>query len=136
VITEARDLRKNSLQVALCGYDRSPGAVEMAKQNARRAGVAQMVSFKAAEFSDFSPEKLPATIFMNPPYGERMGEIEELIPFYRQIGDILKQRCKGSTAYILCGSSELAAHVGLKAKRRIPVWNGPIECRLMKYELY
>ena len=136
VIAEARDLRKNSLQVALCGYDRSPGAVEMAKQNARRAGVAQMVSFKAAEFSGFSPENLPATIFMNPPYGERMGEIEELIPFYRQIGDILKQRCKGSTAYILCGSSELAAHVGLKAARRIPVWNGPIECRLMKFELY
>lgn len=136
VIAEAKELRRSTLDVALRGYDRSPGSVEMARQNASRAGVARMTSFAAADFNSFAPTDSPAIIFMNPPYGERMGEINELVPLYRQIGDTLKQKCKGSTAFILCGSSELAGHIGLKAARRIPVWNGPIECRLMKYEMY
>lgn len=136
LLVEARERRTRELPVKLRGFDRSPGAIDMARQNATRAGVSRLVSFAPAEFSSFSPAEVPAMIIFNPPYGERMGEMEELIPLYRTIGDVLKQRCAGSTAFILCGNSELAKHVGLKATRRIPVWNGPIECRLLKYELY
>jgi putative N6-adenine-specific DNA methylase len=75
-------------------------------------------------------------IIFNPPYGERIGQIEEMASLYQAFGDLLKKRCAGSTAYILCGNSELVRHIGLKATRRIPVWNGPIECRLLKYEMY
>lgn len=136
MLNEARERRLRELPIKLRGYDRSPGAIDMARQNATRAGVSRLVTFAPAEFSSFSPSQSPAMIIFNPPYGERMGEIEELIPLYRTIGDILKQRCAGSTAFILCGNSDLAKHVGLKATRRIPIWNGPIECRLLKYEMY
>jgi putative N6-adenine-specific DNA methylase len=108
----------------------------MARENARRAGVESMVSFAPADFSTFSPAASPSVIILNPPYGERMGEIEELAGLYRLMGDVLKQRCSGATAFILCGNSELAKQIGLKASRRIPLWNGPLECRLLKYELY
>jgi putative N6-adenine-specific DNA methylase len=108
----------------------------MARQNATRAGVQRLVSFTPGEFGDFAPASSPALIIFNPPYGERLGEVDELTGLYRTMGDVLKQRCAGSTAFILCGNSELVKHVGLKATRRIPLWNGPLECRLMKYELY
>lgn len=136
LLDEAGELRRRELGVRLRGLDRSPGAIDMARQNATRAGVQRLVSFTPGEFGTFSPASSPAMIIFNPPYGERMGEIEELAGLYRTMGDVLKQRCAGSTAFILCGNSELAKQVGLKATRRIPVWNGPLECRLMKYELY
>lgn len=136
LMTEAKDRRKRELTVRLRGSDRSPGAIEMAKQNATRAGTGRLTSFLAADICTFEPSASPAMIIFNPPYGERMGELEELASLYRTFGDILKKRCAGSTAYILCGNSELARHIGLKATRRIPIWNGPIECRLLKYEMY
>ncbi len=136
VLAEAKELRRRELGVRLRGLDRSPGTIDMARQNATRAGVQRLVSFSPGEFSTFAPASSPATIIFNPPYGERMGEVEELAGLYRTMGDVLKQHCAGSTAYILCGNSELAKQVGLKATRRIPLWNGPLECRLMKYELY
>ena len=136
MLAEAKDLRKRELAVRLRGSDRSPGSIEMSKQNAVRAGVGRLTSFTTADISTFEPSASPALIIFNPPYGDRMGELEELASLYRTFGDILKKRCAGSTAYILCGNSELVRHIGLKATRRIPIWNGPIECRLMKYEMY
>lgn len=136
LLTEAKDLRRRELDVRVRGLDRSPGAIDMARQNATRAGVSRLVSFAPGDFSSFAPASSPATIIFNPPYGERMGEVDELAGLYRTMGDVLKQRCAGCTAYIFCGNSELVKHVGLKATRRIPLWNGPLECRLMKYELY
>jgi putative N6-adenine-specific DNA methylase len=73
---------------------------------------------------------------MNPEYGSRMGEIEKLETEYKRIGDFLKQRCAGYTAYILVGNKELSAKIRLKASRRMVFYNGKIECRLLKYELY
>ncbi len=136
MLNDAKERRLRELPVKLRGFDRSPGAVDMARQNATRAGVSRLVTFAPGEFSTFAPAQSPAMIIFNPPYGDRMGEIEELIPLYRTMGDVLKQRCAGSTAFIICGNSDLAKHVGLKATRRIPIWNGPIECRLLKYEMY
>ena len=136
MLADAKELRKRELAVRLRGSDRSPGSIEMSKQNAARAGVGRLTSFTTADISTFDPSASPAMIIFNPPYGDRMGELAELASLYRTFGDILKKRCAGSTAYILCGNSELVKHIGLKATRRIPIWNGPIECRLMKYEMY
>ena len=136
VVSEAKDLRKRELSVRLRGYDRSPGTIDMARQNAVRAEVARITSFTPADISTFEPSATPSMIIFNPPYGERMGEEAELASLYRTFGDVLKKRCAGSTAFILCGNSELVKHIGLKATRRIPIWNGPLECRLMKYEMY
>jgi len=136
VVSEAKDLRKRELGARLRGYDRSPGTIDMARQNAVRADVARITSFAPADISTFEPSASPAMIIFNPPYGERMGEEAELASLYRTFGDVLKKRCTGSTAFILCGNSELVKHIGLKATRRIPIWNGPLECRLMKYEMY
>ena len=75
-------------------------------------------------------------LICNPPYGERLGDAQELGNFYKLLGDVFKQRFKGWTAYILTGNKELAKRVGLKTSRRLPIYNGSLACTLLKYELY
>jgi putative N6-adenine-specific DNA methylase len=72
---------------------------------------------------------------MNPPYGERQETEEELAAFYPRLGDALKQRYAGWTAYILTADLRLAKLIGLKASKRTPLYNGALECRLFEYRL-
>jgi putative N6-adenine-specific DNA methylase len=135
-IAEARAEALPSLPASLLGCDRFAPALAIARQNARRAGVEGLITLAQRQISDFIPPPGPGVLIFNPPYGERLGEEEALKPLYRMIGDVMKQRCTGYTAYLLTGSQELAKCVGLKASRRFVLFNGPIECRLLKYELY
>jgi putative N6-adenine-specific DNA methylase len=75
-------------------------------------------------------------IMLNPAYGERLGEIAALEAIYQGIGNFFKQQGPGYRGYIFTGNLELAKKIGLKTKRRIPFFNGEIECRLLEYELY
>jgi putative N6-adenine-specific DNA methylase len=85
---------------------------------------------------EFKPEGDKGVVIINPPYGKRLGDVEKLKDLYRQIGDVMKQRCRGWTGFVLTGNVELAKYIGLKASRRFVLFNGPIECRLLRYELY
>jgi 23S rRNA (guanine2445-N2)-methyltransferase len=135
-LAEARARALPGLPVAITGFDSSAEAVAVAMKNCRRAGVDHLVTLYRRDFKEFALTAGAGVLVANPPYGERLGDKEALRPFYRSIGDILKQRCAGSRAFLLCGDLELAKEVGLKASRRIVVWNGPLECRLLCYELY
>lgn len=75
-------------------------------------------------------------VFINPEYGERLGENKELEFTYARIGDFMKQQCKGYKGYIFTGNLELAKKIGLKASRRIEFNNSKIDCRLFEYDLY
>ncbi len=136
ILEEASQMALDSLPAPILGCDRSAGALKIAGQNSVRAGVAVMINLKQLELSDFAPPPGPGVLLFNPPYGKRLGEEDELKPLYRKIGDVMKQRCTGYTAYLFTGSADLAKCVGLRASRRIVLFNGPIECRLLKYELY
>jgi putative N6-adenine-specific DNA methylase len=72
----------------------------------------------------------------NPPYGERLGEMNHLATLYKDLGDTLKNSCKGMSAHILTSSKFLAGKIGLATHKRDVLWNGPIECRLLHYNLY
>jgi putative N6-adenine-specific DNA methylase len=124
------------LPFAILGSDSDGRTIATARRNAERAGVKELITLTRRDLAEFTPLPGSGVIICNPPYGERMGEVEDLKPFYRQLGDLFKQKCKGNTAWIFTGSQELSKHVGLKATRRIPLWNGPMECRLLKYDLY
>jgi putative N6-adenine-specific DNA methylase len=65
-----------------------------------------------------------------------MGKMKELEGLYKGIGDFFKHKCTGCAGYIFTGNPGLAKKVGLRAKQRIPFFNGGIECRLLAYELY
>jgi putative N6-adenine-specific DNA methylase len=136
LVEEARQGILTALPAPIFGSDISHSAVAMAHENARRAGVADHISLGRGDIGELAPPPGPGILIFNPPYGKRLGEEEELKPLYKEIGDTMKQRCKGYTAYLFTGNLELAKCVGLKASRRIVLYNGPIECRLLKYEMY
>jgi putative N6-adenine-specific DNA methylase len=136
LVREAREARLAELPAPVAGSDISHSAIAMAHENARRAGVGELISFGRIPIAELVPPPGPGVLVVNPPYGKRLGEEEALKPLYKEIGDVLKQRCKGYTAYLFTGNLQLAKSVGLKAARRIVLYNGPIECRLLKYEMY
>ncbi|MFC0775514.1 THUMP domain-containing class I SAM-dependent RNA methyltransferase [Terrimonas alba] len=117
--------------------DYSERAIANARKNAIAAGVAKMIEFAVCDFAATQvPQNVPGVVFMNPEYGERLGELNELEKTYAQIGDFMKQRCGGYYGYVFTGNLELAKKIGLKAKRRIEFYTSTIDCRLLEYELY
>jgi putative N6-adenine-specific DNA methylase len=136
LIAEANSRLSERIHGPVIGFDISPKAIQKARTNATRAGVEKFVSFSAGDIVDMVPAPSPGILIFNPPYGARMGQVETLKELYRSIGDTMKKRCKGYTAYLFTGNPELGKWVGLKPSRRIVLFNGPIECRLLKYDLY
>jgi putative N6-adenine-specific DNA methylase len=133
---EARNKAKKSVDGKIIATDVNPKAIEAARKNAMTAGVDQFIEFGACDFSETLVPEGEGVVILNPPYGERMGEIKELEETYRGIGDFFKKKCQGYIGYIFTGNFPLAKKVGLRTKRRLPFYNSEIECRLLEYELY
>ncbi len=134
--TEAKKEAKKRLDFRIIATDIRKDAVEAARNNAATAGVEHLIEFDVCDYSETSIPEGSGVIILNPEYGERMGKVKELEDVYKGIGDFLKQKCRGYTGYIFTGNTDLAKKVGLRAKRRVPFFNGAIECRLLEYELY
>lgn len=118
------------------GYDLDNRALLLAGRNIAKAGLEGQVHFFHAALQEFQPQGDSGVVIINPPYGMRMGVDDDLRELYCQIGDVMKKRCRGWTGFVLTGNLELAKYIGLKASRRYVLFNGPIECRLLRYELY
>jgi 23S rRNA G2445 N2-methylase RlmL len=116
--------------------DIDPKAVAAARQNARTAGVEKLITFTVCPFAQTPVPERGGVVILNPPYGERTGEISKLTGLYREIGDFFKQKCGGYLGYLFTGNTTLGKQVGLRTKRRIIFYNSEIECRLLEYELY
>ena len=132
----ARASSKGDLCGKIVATDISEKAIEAAQKNAMTAGVARVIEFGVCDYSETPVPEGEGAVVLNPPYGERLGETKALEVMYQGIGDFLKQRCRGYRGYLFTGNLELAKRVGLRTKRRIPFFNGEIECRLLEYELY
>jgi len=123
------------LQIIATDY--SVKAIENAQKNAAAAGVQNLIQFAVCDFALTKvPQNAAGIMMVNPEYGERLGDIDELELTYKRIGDFMKQQCGGYWGYIFTGNLELAKKIGLKAKRRIEFFNSTIDCRLLEYELY
>ena len=110
--------------------------IEGAKKNAAAAGVEHLIEFDVCNYADTQIPDGGGIVIINPEYGERMGTIKQLESVYKGIGDFFKKKCRGYTGYLFTGNLDLGKKIGLRAKRRIPFFNGRIECRLLEYELY
>lgn len=125
-----------SLTPKVIASDISSEAVEIAKMNARTAGVEHLIEFEVCDFAETTVPKEPGVIVFNPEYGERLGVHQRLEATYARIGDFMKKACGGYRGYVFTGNPELAKKIGLKASRRIEFFNGKLDCRLLKYDLY
>ncbi len=120
--------------ILACDADRR--AAQATVRNLRAADVRRWVEVKCQGLDALELPGEGTVIVCNPPYGRRVGAVEELRSLYRELGDAFKQRAAGATAWVIAGERELAKEIGLKASRRIPLFNGPIECRLLRFDLW
>lgn len=133
---EARQSTGKRMTGKIIATDISQEAVTAAEQNARTAGVESHIEFGVCSYENTTLPDGEGVIILNPPYGERMGDLNRLGETYQGIGDFFKHKGRGYRGYIFTGNLDLAKRVGLKTRRRIPFYNGEIECRLLEYELY
>ena len=135
-IKQAAQLRiRSPAPVAIHASDIDAGAVARARANAAAAGVSAAVAIERADVLARAAPASSGVIATNPPYGVRVADAERLAAFYPRLGDALKQRFAGWTAYLLSGDARLPKLIGLKASRRTPLYNGALECRLYEYRL-
>lgn len=119
----------------IVGYDKAPSAVRKSRENVRNANLEEYIDIKQQDF--FKTEKEtegPLHMVFNPPYGERLDI--DLERFYREIGDTFKRSYPQTEAWFITGNVEALKYVGLKTTRRIKLFNGKIESRLVKYDIY
>jgi putative N6-adenine-specific DNA methylase len=117
------------------GCDRLERVVEKAIRNITAANVDDMIKIKTCDFRDFVPPENKGMVIINPPYGERL-MVRELEKLYASIGDHLKTNYQGWTAWIISSWSDAAKHIGLHPSKKITLYNGPLECKFLKYDLY
>lgn len=126
-----------TLRNRIIATDVSRQAIDAARENAKTAGVDHLIEFSATDYADTPvPEDSGGLVLLNPEYGERMGQVDELAGIYKGIGDFFKQKCKGYTGFVFTGNPGLAKKIGLRSKRKVQFFNSNIECRLLEYELY
>lgn len=120
----------------IIGYDHAESALQSASSNLRALGLERDVRLYQAELSRAVPPPGPPGILVcNPPYGVRIAEVDDLRPLYTELGDRLRREFMGWTGYVITGSRDLAGCIGLRPKRRVPLYNGAIECRLLSYPI-
>ncbi|MAG56629.1 MAG: RNA methyltransferase [Planctomycetes bacterium] len=135
LVTDARARVRPDIRCSLQGSDRHRGALAIAKKSAAAAGVEGKIIFTHREIQSLRPRVPPRTVVVNPPYGQRLGEGQDLIDAWKGLGDLLRTGCRGATAWVLSGDPEITRHLGLKSTERIPLMNGPIDCRLLRYDM-
>jgi putative N6-adenine-specific DNA methylase len=136
--TDLRDEARRSVGKRLAqpvvGSDARRDAVEFARTNARAAGVGHLLRFDVRDVRDFQPpDGPPGTLICNPPYGERIGEEKELRGLYRTLGDVFR-RCPGWGVWVFTGNQRLAGEIDLPRAEEVPLFNGKIPCRLIRFE--
>jgi putative N6-adenine-specific DNA methylase len=120
---------------SITGYDTAPSAVQKAIDNVENANLADFITVEQQDF--FESEKVRDRhlhVVFNPPYGERLDV--DMPVFYKKIGDTLKQNYPGTEAWFITSNLEAIKHVGLRPSRKIKVFNGALESKLLKYEIY
>lgn len=123
--------------IEIIASDIAEQAVMFTKENAATAGVEDLLSYEVCDFEETTiPDSETGIMMVNPEYGERLGEEDELEATYKRLGDFMKQKCAGYTGFVFTGNLDLAKRVGLRPSRKMEFYNGTIDCRLLKYELY
>jgi putative N6-adenine-specific DNA methylase len=119
----------------ISGSDISPLAVDAAKTNAQAIPQGNKIEFRVLDFRKID-DLSDKVIVCNPPYGIRLGKEEDLISFYTELGNFLKRKCNGSTAFIYFGDRKWIPHIGLKPSWKKALKSGGLDGRLAKFEMY
>jgi putative N6-adenine-specific DNA methylase len=119
----------------IIGSDRSARAIDIAKQNIQNARLHKDVRLIKKHMEEFTPPEAPGILIINPPYGERLEE-HDIKALYSSIGDSLKRNFKGYQAWVISSDFYALKHIGLKPSKKLVVFNGPLECRFVCFDIF
>lgn len=129
---QAAALEPKTLPIYGCDID--PAMVRATGLNLRAAGLLDCIAIDEGDALEIPAPEDHGVLISNPPYGVRLS-VEDMAALYDGLGDTLKQHFTGWRAYLLSADPELPKQIGLKSSRRVPLYNGPLECRLYEYKL-
>lgn len=139
LLTEAETRREAGLKKLppIVGYDHDAEAIKSAFENIERAGLMGKVHVENRELKDFIPKAnvTPGLVVVNPPYGERLGEVEDLKPLYICLGERLKESFAGWHAGVFTSNPELGKQMGLRAKKQYALFNGALPAQLFLFDV-
>ncbi|MGL6216116.1 bifunctional 23S rRNA (guanine(2069)-N(7))-methyltransferase RlmK/23S rRNA (guanine(2445)-N(2))-methyltransferase RlmL [Billgrantia desiderata] len=120
----------------LYGFDQSPPALAAAKANAMRAGIPALIEFQGASLGQLQRpselgDEVRGLVITNPPYGERLGELPELVTLYRELGEGIRQAFPGWRLAVFTANPDLGHRIGLRADKQYSLKNGPLEAKLL-----
>jgi len=119
----------------ITGCDISARSIEAATKNIFEAKFHKDIRIKQSSFEDFIPPVSPGVLMTNPPYGERL-KTDDIISLYKSIGDGLKHHYSGYHAWIISSHFDALKFIGLRPSRKISLFNGPLECKFVNFQLY
>ncbi|GIZ14079.1 THUMP domain-containing class I SAM-dependent RNA methyltransferase [Capnocytophaga catalasegens] len=135
VIFDSSLAKSKEFYFQIIGYDKAPSAVEKAKENVKNARLSQYINVKNEDF--FKTQKNSENklhLVTNPPYGERLSI--DVPSFYKNIGDVLKKNYPNTEAWLITSSEDAIKNIGLRPSRKIKLFNGKLESRLLNYSIY
>ena len=136
-VSRARAAQKPapSAPLPIYGSDKYGYAITDARENLTANQLIDHVHLKQVNILEVSAPAPAGVMVTNPPYGERLGEVDDLASLYPKLGDVLKQKFAGWRAYLFTGDPQLAKLMRLSASKRTPLFNGKLECRLLEYKI-
>ena len=135
LIAESAIAKINNNHYTIKCSDASAQVIEKAKLNIKQAGLEDMIQVEVGYFEQLPSPETPVFLVMNPPYGERLVQ-EDINALYKNIGSTLKQKYQGSQAWIISSNKEAVNNIGLHHSRRITLFNGALECKFLRYDMY
>ncbi len=141
LLQEARERRKAGLArlPLIAGRDLDSKAIRAAHLNADRAGLGGLLHFATADLAELRPpenmQERPGLLIANPPYGERLGERDELVHLYGRLGENLRRHFVGWKAAIFTGNPDLAKELAIRARRKHSLYNGALPCQLLHFDI-
>ncbi len=133
-----REIQPSSVNIF--GFDHNPRMVAVSNLNSEAAGTQTSITFKQQSVADFSESpwssSKPGVLVVNPPYGERLGDVERLQKTYKELGSLFKNHFRGWDCWVLSGNAELTKSLSLKSTQQIDIFNGPIKCKFLHYPMY
>ncbi|MEX1191818.1 MAG: THUMP domain-containing protein [Brumimicrobium sp.] len=110
--------------------------LQKAKRNSRMAPIGNMISFTVKDIFELEPPSEKGLLICNPPYGERMGEEDDMTEFYQKLGDAFKHSFVGYDCWVISSNVEAIKSVGLKPSKKIKVFNGNLECSFREFKVF
>jgi len=130
------DSQDEHVNTTILGYDVSEVAIRIAEENCKNAGLHRMISLQVKDFEQLVPENTPqGVVVTNPPYGERLVK-DEIEVFYKMMGDQFKNNFPNFNVWLLSSNMQAIKNIGLHPDHKLTLYNGPLECKFLKYSIY